>query len=103
MQFHQVLRQCESDAKPTLRPLHGTLNLSKHLEDAVNLTRVDAAAAVSYFNQDVAAQVFDFRCEPDVATFVRELARVVQEIDHDLTETYGIGIQVYRIGRQGNG
>src|SRR4029453_4635548 len=100
MQFHQLLRQCEADTKATLRPLQGTFNLSKHLEDAVNLSRIDADARVTYLNQHLVAAVFDFRSEPDAAAFVRELASVVQQIDHDLAQTDGIGIQIYRIGRR---
>ena len=53
MQFHQVFRQCQSDAETAPGSLQRGINLRKHLKDARNLVRGEADTGIAHPKGDM--------------------------------------------------
>ena len=77
--------------KPALRTIQRPIGLSKEVEDVRQKFRSNANPGIADPNDRLSA--FLLNGEPDMTTFVRILRGIVEQIDDDLFEPSGIGMQ----------
>jgi hypothetical protein len=96
--LHHTLDQCQADAQAVSRPLERRIDLREHLKDAWKLLSGNAYTGVLHTDENLGALAFD--AQPNAAARVGELARIVQQVTHDLPESARVGAQVRRLRRQ---
>ena len=91
----QPPHQRQANAESALRPLQRPINLREHVEDAGQHVAGDADAVVSHADDGITP--FPFGGEPDVTAPLGVLGGVVQQVQEDLSEPDGIGVQMDRL------
>ena len=99
--FHQILDQGQTEPQPAARALQRRIDLREHLEDSAKLVGGDADARVPDSDDRLLAFLLDR--EPDATALVGELAGVVQEVAHHLSQPDRVAVDVHGIRRQRDG
>ncbi len=101
MQLDQPLDQRQADAQPALRPHQRPLRLRENLEDARQHLGHDADAVVLDRHDHVAP--LPLGGQPDATAILGVLGGVVEQVGEHLGQPHRVGLQVDRLGRQGDG
>ena len=101
VQLDQRLRQREADAEAVARAFERSVRLREHLEQARKLIGDDPDSVVAHADHGLIAVTIDR--ELDVSALVGELARVVEQVAHHLSQPRRVGVEMDRLRRQRDG
>src|SRR5690606_10905051 len=94
VQFHDRVRERETDAQPSGSIAGCIFHLGKHFKNARELLPRHPDAVISYIDDGLPTFMPDR--DPHLATRRRELAGIVQQVGYYLGHAYGVGVNQYR-------